>query len=383
MFRWDTTIIQWILLAVLLHPVQLFSQPIEKKDYVVYETTRESGQYRITYRFRDPFLNFQTYSLTLPAEDTDRMIDKFGIPTWLFDPYEDTPMNRELREREIAKGLFLLKDNTIEVDKNAVLEYYSATFTRPIAEMIVGSLADYGVDNRRNRIEFAMRFVQDIPYGVPEFQEKDRHFGGVHVPPQLLVSGYGDCDSKVLLFVGILSYLIPSTDIIFLNQKDHVLSAVRQKPEKGLTYVMYRNEEYLIAETAGPGLRLLGQKGNYYRNQFRIEMVQFTPADVIPYAKNPFPTRITNISTDVKENILVLRNDSPKRLQFQISPDRLRWESLSLNAQQSGRYIFDRREKVFLRFKNNRNKEATYQIGTGHTYNITWNERKKRWEISS
>jgi hypothetical protein len=249
--------------------------------------------------------------------------------------------------------------------------------------MIVGSLAEYGADTRRNRIEFAMRFVQDIPYGIPDFKDKDRHFGGVHVPPQLLISGYGDCDSKVLLFVGILAYLIPSADIIFLNQKDHVLSAVREKPEKGLTYVTYRNEEYLIAETAGPGMRLLGQKGNYYRNQFRIETLKIVAPEILPYAENNSPNRITRLDVQVEENILVLRNESPKRLQFQISPDRRRWESLSLNAKQAGRYIFDRRAKVFLRFKNKRNKEATYQIGTGHAYSIYWNERKKRWEISS
>lgn len=383
MSKGGKTIIHWILIAFLAHPLQLLSQPVEKKDYVVYETTLQGDEYHITYRFMDPFRNLQNYSLALPVEQTDRMIDKFGIPAWLFEPYEDTPMNRRLREKEITNGFFLLKDNTIEVDKNAVLEFYSEPFARPIAEMIVSSLAEYGADTRRNRIEFAMRFVQDIPYGVPQFREKERHFGGVHVPPKLLISGYGDCDSKVLLFVGILTHLIPSTDIIFLNQKDHVLSAVRETPEDGLTYVMYQNEEYLIAETAGPGMRLLGQKGNYYRNQFRIETVRATQPEILPYAENPNPTRFSNNHTAVQENILVLRNESPRKLQFQISPDSRRWENLSLNPNQAGRYVFDRKAKVFLRFKSKRNKEATYQVGTGHAYTILWNERKKRWEISS
>lgn len=357
--------------------------PLEKNDHVRYEVTEADGFYRITYRFKDHFHNFQTYTLDMPVEETNRMIGKFGIPNWLFEPYVDNPANRYYREQEMAAGLFLLNKNTIEVNKSAVLDYYSPTFAQPIANMIVASLADYGRDTRRDRIEFAIRFVQDIPYGVPEYKDKERHYGGVHIPPQMLLKGYGDCDSKVLLFVGILTYLIPASDIVFLNQKEHVLSAIKEKPEKGLTFISYLDEQYLIAETAGPGKRLLGEKGSYYRERFTIETLHIITPTVIPFAE-PSPQQVLPKPIDrVEDNSLVIRNGSSKTFQFQISPDNRNWENLNLESKQAGEYIFDRKVNIFLRFRETRKKYTTYQVSTGNAYTILWNPRRNRWEINT
>jgi len=383
MYKTGISYLFLILQGFFLMPALLIAQSVEKNDYVRYNVSLNEGDYVITYRFKDHFNNFQNYTLKIPAEPSQQMIDQFGVPRWLFEPYEDNAENRRVSEEEMEKGLFLLNDNIIEVDKSAVLSHYSEAFARPIAEMIVSSLADYGADNRRNRIEFAMRFIQDIPYGVPQYNDEERHYGGVHVPPQLLIRGYGDCDSKVLLFAGILTYLIPADDIVFLNQKEHVLSAIRETPEDGLTYVRYRGEAYLIAETAGPGPRLLGQKGNYYRKQFRIEPLDIVPPEMIPYRQNEQPTIYPRQKEPIESNILVLQNESVRKLQFQISPDNRRWESLSLDANQAGKYIFETKVKLFLRLRSGRKEVTTYQIGTGKAYTITWNDRKNRWEISS
>lgn len=361
-----------------------FAQPsIEKNDYVSYDVNVSSDSYEITYRFKDQFYNLQTYSLSMPLEETNNMIDKFGIPNWLFEPYVDNPANRYYREQEMAKGLFLLNENTIEVDKSAVLDYYSSTFAEPIARMIVSSLADYGRDTRRDRIEFAMRFIQDIPYGVPDYKDDERHYGGVHSPPQLLIKGYGDCDSKVLLFAGILTYLIPASDIIFLNQKEHVLSAIREEPDKGLTFVSFGDEQFLIAETAGPGKRLLGEKGHYYRERFTIETLRIDPPEILPFAKPSDQTIMPGPLGRVDDNTLLIKNGSSRSFQFQISPDNRRWENLNLPSQQAGEYVFEKKVKLFLRFKETRNKTATYQITTGSAYTIRWNTRRNRWEISN
>lgn len=357
------------------------AQSIEKNSHVTYTVQEVNGLYKINYRFMDHFLNYQTYNLSMPVIESKQMIAKFGIPNWLFEPYVDNTANRQVREQEMEKGLFLLNEQTIEVDKNAVLAYYSETFAKPIAQMIVSSLADYGADTRRNRIEFTIRFIQDIPYGVPEYKDELRHYGGVHVPPQLLIKGYGDCDSKVLLFVGILSYLVPMEDIIFLNQKEHVLSAVREDPSTGLTYVRFKNSEYLIAETAGPGKRLLGEKGSYYQERFNIETLKIEAPQIIPYTENQEIFGRQMDFSHMAKNILMIRNDSEKAFQFQISPDNRHWESLNLGSNEAGKYEFDRKVDLFIRFQDHRNRHVTYEISTGNLYSVAWNNHRKKWEI--
>jgi len=372
------------LLSLIIFKSLLFSQSsIEKKDYVKYDIAELEGNYQINYTFKDHFNNFQTYTLSIPKEYSEQQINKFGVPLWLFEPYADTDLNKYLREKEINKGLFRLNNNVIEVDKSAVLDYYSETFAKPIAEMIVSSLSDYGVDNKRNRIEFAMRFIQDIPYGIPEYNDKSIHYGGVNIPPKLLINGFGDCDSKALLFVGILIYLVPKEDIIFLNQKDHVLAAIKENPSKGLTYVKYKGKHYLIAETAGPGKRRLGEKGSYYKDKFSIETLNINPTEVIPISKNQSDIQLPSLlSQQIEDNTLLLRNESSRTFNFQMSPDNRKWDRLNLNPNQAGKYIFDQKVQVFIRFIEKNNKYSTYQVDSGKVYTIIWNSRRKRWEIS-
>lgn len=374
---------RFLIVVAVLSVFSSSAQQIEKNDHVTYQVKVVDGFYEITYRFMDHFLNYQTYTLNMPIAETDNMIGEFGIPNWLFDPYVDNEFNRQVREKEINRGLFKLNDQTIEVDKSAVLDYYSETFAKPIAGMIVSSLVDYGADTRRNRIEFAIRFIQDIPYGVPKYKDEKRHYGGVHCPPELLIKGFGDCDSKVLLFVGILTYLIPMEDIIFLNQKEHVLSAIREKPDQGVTYVSFRGTQYLIAETAGPGKRVLGQKGTYYKERFTIETLKIEAPTVIPLSKNQQMSYMPTPMTQLAENILMIRNDSPRNFHFQISHDNKHWETIILDSNEAGKYTFDRKAHVYLRFRENRRKNVTYQISTGNSYTIVWNNWKNKWEISS
>ena len=360
----------------------LFAQKeLEQNSHVIYEVTLDESIYTIKYRFKDHFGNFQNYELVLPYTYTKQAIKKFGIPTWLFEPYVDSEENRKVRQYEMSKGLFMLDDNLIEVDKSAVLHYYSPHYFKPIAEMIISSLADYGKDTRRDRIEMTIRFIQDIPYGIPTDKNKQRHYGGVIPPPKVLIEGFGDCDSKVLLFVGILIYLIPGDDIIFLNQDDHVLAAVKEKPEKGLTYIEYKGQKYLVAETAGPGKRLLGQKGNYYRKKFRVETLRFVPPEPLPYRNNVITDKAVINTEQVQNNTLVIKNSSERGFKFQISADNRHWENFYLSSNTFGNYILNKEQQVFLRYRERGSSFNVYKIHTGNSYSFNWNNLKRLWEI--
>ncbi|MCD4788558.1 MAG: hypothetical protein K8R37_01055, partial [Bacteroidales bacterium] len=223
----------FVISILLFSSFQLFSQnEYIANPYIDFNVSKSDGYYITDYTFKDQFGNLQHFTISYPVELTNQMLDRFGVPVWMFDKYLDTEENRIQRQKIIKQGLFKLTDNTIEVDKSRVIDYYSEYFCKPIAGLIVDALAQYGKDTRRNRIEMAMRFVQDIPYGTPDISDKELHYGGVSPPPKMLIDMYGDCDSKALLFAGIMIYLIDSEDIIFLNQTKHVLTAIKGEPEK-------------------------------------------------------------------------------------------------------------------------------------------------------
>ena len=71
---------------------------IEKNPHVVYDVSVIEDHYRVQYTFRDPFNNLQNYSLNIPVDGANRMISKFGIPMWMFEPYMDTKENLEYRK---------------------------------------------------------------------------------------------------------------------------------------------------------------------------------------------------------------------------------------------------------------------------------------------
>lgn len=368
--------------VIFLVSLTLFAQDeFVKNPHVNYSVVESEDEYLVKYTFKDHYNNLQNYQLVLPKEYTNSRIAKFGVPVWLFEPYVGTAYNLNIRKDEMERGLFLLNDNLIEVDKSAVINYYAESFCKPIAKMIVESLAEYGRDTRRDRIEMAIRFVQDIPYAIPTYADEDRHYGGVSPPPKLLIEGYGDCDSKVLLFVGILVFLIPPEDIIFLNQTEHVLSAIHDKPLKGDTYIKYKLNDFLIAETAGPGKRMLGQKGNYYRTKFKIEPLNINNPNIIPYAENQVAQESMPNPEVVENEAVVIRNPSTREFRFQLSFDNHNWQDFYLKSEHSGKYLFEENQFVYLRYREKNHKYIVYKIRTGNAYILHWDIRKKRWDL--
>ena len=69
-----------------------------------------------------------------------------------------------------------------------------------------------------------MKFVQDIPYGLPYEKRVRSKYGGykyddgIFAPNEVLIKGYGDCDSKTFLFACIVSHMI-NPDDIFLSEE--------------------------------------------------------------------------------------------------------------------------------------------------------------------
>jgi hypothetical protein len=123
-----------------------------------------------------------------------------------------------------------------------------------------------------------MAFVQDIPYGIPEFEDDGITRSGLSPPPLILLTGYGDCDSKVTLFAGILRHLIDPADILFLRPEGvaHVLTAIRGKPTRGQRSITYEGHSFVLADTAGPGRLALGKADDSWAGTRSFAVEPFT-----------------------------------------------------------------------------------------------------------
>lgn len=73
------------------------------------------------------------------------------------------------------------------------------------------------------------------------------------MPLETLANGYGDCDTKSVLFGSLLSNF-KGTKLILVQSRDHMFVGVKATPRPGDHYVRIRNEYYVLAELTFPWL---------------------------------------------------------------------------------------------------------------------------------
>ena len=123
------------------------------------------------------------------------MINKFGISKSIFEPFQATEKHVKSRNRIIKTSLFKKEVNVISPDFNCMISFYMWV-TSPLYALTIRTL---GKDSTpRERVKFLLRFVQDIPYGIPPTRSNSKVLSGVLSPPQIFIEKWGDCDSKVL-----------------------------------------------------------------------------------------------------------------------------------------------------------------------------------------
>lgn len=243
----------------------------QKNRHVTYRVDQSRDTYQIDYSFRDHFGGIWDVEISFDREMTDDLIGDFGIPAAMFKPYHLTPAVLQHRERVLQEGLFMVDGNKLRPDYRALVKHYR-NYVSPIADVIVEALRQTGQDTRHNRIEMAMKFVQDIPYAIPNNDTRRMYYGGMSPPPETLINGYGDCDSKAILFACILSHLIDQDDVILLHQPGHMLTAIRGERFPGASHLSYQGDTFVLAETAGPGHANWGEVDSTERSATIIDI---------------------------------------------------------------------------------------------------------------
>ncbi len=309
------------LLNDLSRPLRRFSQKTmspnkyQKNQHAAIAFSQAGNFYQYNLTFKDHLNRWQTWQWQFEKAMADRLAAQFGIPNSMFQPYYATEQVISQRQRILKQGLFRSHQNKLVVDQNAYVSYYGG-FTAPLYEML--NVAAGAGASRVDKIQLLLKLVQDIPYGVPPSSVGSKYISGIINPPDLLRYGWGDCDSKALLFASILKHF-PQQNMIAVHTPGHYLTAVESVPRPYQDFITYQGKRYVFCESAGPGRFPLG----YINKQSPIVQVEpihllqdrVSPAVAgahyrsgqIAYKGNVFKFRIADGGTYLrKENIKIL-----------------------------------------------------------------------------
>lgn len=111
-----------------------------------------------------------------------------------------------------------------------------------------------GATDDRAFVERALSFVQSIPY------ERLRADGSGYRPPLAVLStNRGDCDSKAVLFLGLVRAAAPDVPLAVVHVPGHVVVGLGLERRKGDEEFGKGAGRYVYAEPVGPGMYPLGQ----------------------------------------------------------------------------------------------------------------------------
>ena len=276
------------------------SRPIDSVEFKEYKRNPHAklkgsenvGIYTLDYTFKDHKNKKQHFVMSYRMKDIKEMTHQFGFPRAFTGSFRmkkaELARWQKMRDQALLEGLFMVNGKNLRPNPSSIVTFYSRIFCEQIAKQIVELLNAYGTDTERERIELAMKFVQDIPYAIPYQNDPDFLYGGVVTPPQILYLKKGDCDSKSFLFAGILTFLIDWRKIAFITVPGHLLAAVHTQPDKGMAVVEYKKKPYVVAETAGPGRNNLGVKAKYKAGNVSLEKLNYRGKNQqpIPYGNS-------------------------------------------------------------------------------------------------
>lgn len=131
----------------------------------------------------------------------------------------------------------------------------------------------YGQQNIREVASKLALWIQKIPY--QDLSNRQASAGSGYSPPlQLLLEHRGDCDSKAVLFAGVMKLMFPRTQIRMVYFRDHAVIAMQIPTQKNEQFLEIDGEKLLLIDATGPAELPLGQLSESY--QRAIQNRQFT-----------------------------------------------------------------------------------------------------------
>ena len=254
----------------------LIPSEYQKNPYTEQNVEITKKIYGFKYKFSSPTNEWYEWEWKYKRVETNEMIKKFGLPQSILEPYQATKKNVRLRNRVIKESFFKEDRKKLYPDFNRIIPFYMG-FTSPLYALTIKTL---GKDSTpRERVEFLLRFVQDIPYGIPPNLSNSKVISGILTPPQIFIEKWGDCDSKVLLISSILAHE-PRYKILLVYLEKHLLMAFEGRPHSNDSFIVFQGSKFILADPTGPGHLKLGNPGPDFKGNFKkIEPLKITSAN--------------------------------------------------------------------------------------------------------
>jgi hypothetical protein len=199
------------------------------------------------------------YGKTVPDVKLKAKVAKGGVQIEASGPKGDAKKALkeagEVRDRAVdewlaANGFTRLDSDGLSFD-HALLASQVADDLRPVADALKAQAS-----GQREYTALALSFVQSIPY---EARKKNGGDPGYRRPLTLISRNRGDCDSKSVLFLGLVRAAYPSVPLAVIYVPGHALTGVGFEAEKGEQVFKADGTTFLYAEPVGPALTPLGQ----------------------------------------------------------------------------------------------------------------------------
>ena len=131
----------------------------------------------------------------------------------------------------------------------------------------------YGRNNIRQIANKLALWVQRIPY--QDLSDRQESAGSGYSPPlQLLYDHRGDCDSKAVLFAGVMKNIFPNSQFRIIYFRDHAVIAAQIPAVKDEQSLEIDGIKFLLIDATGPLELPIGKLTEQY--QQAIDNRQFT-----------------------------------------------------------------------------------------------------------
>lgn len=154
-------------------------------------------------------------------------------------------------------------EKLISIDYNKITELYLQKMA-PVAKAFQLKNNNQIYD-KRSVINDILNFYQSLPYDT---LMSDRG-AGFSTPFKLLHENKGDCDTKLVASAATIKSLYKDVKVISVVLPEHVIIGFNIPATSSDLKIMYKGSQYVLAETAGPGLIPLGELSEFSLNALK------------------------------------------------------------------------------------------------------------------
>lgn len=164
-------------------------------------------------------------------------------------------LNVQAQDEYLQKRFFIQDQSGKYVfpDHVRIAERYVSSM-RPVSQSIKGQTS---TKNMRESINFALNFLQSIPYDTL-LSRTTAGGAGFTTPPGLFDINKGDCDTKTVALASILKNLYPRLRPMIIYTPGHAFIGMNIPAQPGDRTLNINGSTFVLGEPAGPGVLPMG-----------------------------------------------------------------------------------------------------------------------------